>query len=80
MTTTTTLKFGTDRNGNRILKISPKGERGFSVQTNGNLPKTHAMGDLEGANLFFALRELRAHLREHGTTRQNAICQKPWKG
>ena len=39
------LKLGRDRNGNKVLKISPvhSPKRGFSIETNGNLPKTHRM-------------------------------------
>jgi hypothetical protein len=34
-------KIGTDKNGNKVVKISSPDFQGFSIQTNGNLPKTH---------------------------------------
>ena len=53
------LKFSMDVNGNRIVKLTRKGLRGFSVQTNGNLPKTHSMtkGNMD---VKVVLNELRA--------------------
>ena len=35
-----------DRNGNKALRITPANgrERGFSIQTNGNLSRTHRDG------------------------------------
>jgi hypothetical protein len=36
--------MGTDRNGNRVLRVKPRHGRGFSIQTLGNLPATHAEG------------------------------------
>jgi hypothetical protein len=33
---------GTDSNGNQVIKLTFSGGRGFSIQTNGNLPKTHS--------------------------------------
>jgi len=37
------FKFAIDTNGNRVLKIKVAGFRGFSIQTNGNLPLSHRM-------------------------------------
>ncbi len=34
-------KIGRDRNGNKVVKVVPANGRGFSIQTNGNLPLTH---------------------------------------
>ena len=33
-----------DKNGNKTISVKPIGNRSFSIQTNGNLPKTHANG------------------------------------
>ena len=38
------MKTGYDRNGNRVLRVTVAGARGFSIQTNGNLPQTHRDG------------------------------------
>jgi hypothetical protein len=38
------LSISSDINGNKILRIKPQGARGFSIQTNGNLPVTHRYG------------------------------------
>lgn len=62
------MKITRDVNGNKILKIESSdigGARGFSVQTLGNLPKTHK----EGVN-GDTWRELCAFIREHGTKSQ----------
>ena len=34
-------KIGWDCNGNKVVKVKPAKGRGFSIQTNGNLPLTH---------------------------------------
>lgn len=34
---------GIDKNGNRVVKVSFPNQRPFSIQTNGNLPKTHSL-------------------------------------
>lgn len=34
------MKLSCDRNGNRVLRVLP----GLSIQTNGNLPRTHCDG------------------------------------
>ena len=33
-----------DKNGNKTLQVKPNVGRGFSIQTNGNLPLTHQNG------------------------------------
>lgn len=38
------LSLGRDRNGNRVLLVRRGPGRGFSIQTNGNLPRTHRDG------------------------------------
>ena len=59
--------LGCDRNGNKVLRVSDR-ERGFSIQTNGNLPDTHHNG------VTAATRdEVLAYVRRYGTRRQRTI-------
>lgn len=58
-----------DRNGNRIVRIIPAKARGFSIQTNGNLLRTHA----GGYSSDYTPDEVRAYVRKYGTARQKAI-------
>jgi len=37
----TQYKMSRDYNGNKTVQVKVPGERAFSIQTNGNLPKTH---------------------------------------
>ena len=68
------LKKTIDRNGNSILRVSPRRGRGFSVQTNGNLPFTHRTPaeDVE-SHIDTIAAELRAFLAVHGTRRQRNL-------
>lgn len=64
------ISLSRDKNGNKIIKLSksadwPEASRGFSVQTNGNLPKTHQDGIGPWTEY-----ELEAYIRKYGTTRQ----------
>lgn len=59
--------IGRDTNGNRVLRIRPPHERGFSIQTLGNLPGTHRDGITADTGA-----EVLAHVTEHGTARQRA--------
>lgn len=59
---------GRDRNGNKIVRVFAPGERGFGIQTNGNLPNTHRDG-ITAATAD----EVRAYVRRHGTRRQRAV-------
>lgn len=62
------MKTGYDRNGNRVLRVTVAGARGFSIQTLGNLPKTHRDGVgpwSEG--------EVLAYVRQYGTKRQSEV-------
>lgn len=65
------MKISRDTNGNKILKIESgdlNGARGFSVQTLGNLPKTHRDGIFSGTR-----DELAAYINEHGSDRQKTL-------
>ena len=67
------LRTGRDTNGNRILKVSFRdGTRGFSVQTNGNLPETHRF-PFGTFTDYIAAEELNAYVKEHGTKRQKEL-------
>jgi len=39
-----TITTSNDLNGNRVCRVKIAGYRGFSIQTNGNLPRTHRDG------------------------------------
>ena len=62
------MKTGYDRNGNRVLRVTVAGARGFSIQTLGNLPKTHRDGVgpwSEG--------EASEYVKRYGTKRQREV-------
>jgi hypothetical protein len=61
------FKIGIDVNGNKVCKVMVPGERGFSIQTNGNLPHTHRDG--VGA---WTEGEVVAHVLQYGTENQRA--------
>jgi hypothetical protein len=69
---TTHYKQGRDTNGNSILRITPHTGRGFSIQTLGNLPKTHR----DGVTADTAA-EVAEHISAYGTTRQRAALGLP---
>lgn len=56
-----------DANGNKIVKVKPASGRGFSIQTNGNLPQTNRDG--VGA---WTEGEVREYVRKVGTASQRA--------
>ena len=60
-------KTGRDKNGNKILRCSSV-EGGFTVQTSGNLPRTHRYGVTVETDA-----EVCAYVRRHGTGRQRRI-------
>jgi hypothetical protein len=60
------LCIAIDKNGNKVVKFSPRvGGRGFSVQTNGNLPYTQLNGIGEKTR-----GELLEHICRYGTKRK----------
>lgn len=59
-------KIATDRCGNRIVKVSFPGHRQFSIQTNGNLPRTHRES-------YPDRHEIIDYILHYGTARQQAI-------
>ena len=69
------VKQGKDVNGNTIVKVSfGKGIRGFSIQTNGNMPRTHRAITWEGViNEYEAINETHGFIKIHGTERQKEL-------
>lgn len=73
------MKIARDVNGNKILKIESsdfyKG-RGFSIQTNGNLPFIHEITQdtkvksLSGDVIQKMKQEIYEYIKEYGTTSQ----------
>jgi len=61
-----TTKKRTDKNGNSIVRITRKGFRGFSIQTNGNLPLTHGGHKINR-------QEISEYLKKHGTDHQKYL-------
>jgi hypothetical protein len=67
--TTTTYHVGMDRNGNSIVTVKVEGHRAFSIQSNGNLPRTHQLGMATD----ITRKEVAAYIQAHGTKRQKQI-------
>jgi len=69
--------FGKDSNGNSIIKISFPNSRAFSIQTNGNLPKTHKIKmqyskieDVPSGELKVIENEVLEYIKEYGNNSQ----------
>jgi len=60
-------KTGRDKNGNKIVHCSGR-EGGFTIQTNGNLPKTHRCGVTVETDA-----EVCAYVLRHGSDRHRRI-------
>lgn len=72
--------FGRDTNGNSVVRVKNRGGgRGFSIQTNGNLPSIHRnIGTLRSGPVpKFITREMamdiEKHIRRYGTDRQKML-------
>ena len=61
------LHLSIDRNGNKIVRVSPTNGRGFSIQTLGNLPYIHAHGI---SSPYYAKLEVRYYVSQFGTEKQ----------
>jgi hypothetical protein len=72
MKTKSEYTLSRDINGNRTLKIHPGNGRGFSIQTNGNLPATHRDGITERTGA-----EVSAYVSEHGSDAQRSALGLP---
>jgi hypothetical protein len=64
----TNYKTSKDKNGNKIVRITPHTGRGFSIQTLGNLPITHR----DGVGAWTA-GEVEAHVLAYGTAHQKSV-------
>ena len=64
----TTYTIGRDTCGNRVVRVRIPGRRGFSIQTNGVLPRTHR----DGVGPW-TQGEVSAHVRKFGTARQKEM-------
>ncbi len=66
-------KLSRDTNGNRIVKIKNigMGTRGFSIQTLGNLPRTHRNGLVK----FVTANEVVNYVTKYGTDRQKQALE-----
>jgi len=75
-------RLTTDRNGNRRVRITPKGNgRGFSIQTNGNLPSVHSYAMSHKNGKFIPdteqIRDILWYVKDYGTDRQKAMMPLP---
>ncbi len=61
-------KLSRDTNGNKIVRLTFSNARGFSIQTNGNLPETHRTGRPDWS-------EIRAYVLRYGSLNQQRIMQ-----
>lgn len=67
------IKLSRDINGNKTAKvIFLNGDRGFSVRTFGNMPKTHKMTKDDNSQ-FIMINELNAFIKNYGTKRQKQL-------
>jgi len=57
-----------DINGNKICRVKVYGCRAFSIQTNGNMPKT----DHGGFSESYTPGEVSSYIRQFGTDKQKA--------
>ena len=69
--------FGKDSNGNSVVKVSFPNSRAFSIQTNGNLPKTHSLKqqnlkieNLSKKDLKIVEKEVNDYVKEFGSDSQ----------
>lgn len=60
-----TIKF----TGNELKAINPNAKRGFSIQTNGNLPETHRNGICQQT-----INEVVSYINCFGTNNQKVNC------
>ena len=67
------ITFSRDTNGNKIVRIKPQFSSGFSIQTLGNLPKTHNMTMDWNFNREVVISEVTEYLKKFGSYRQKEI-------
>jgi hypothetical protein len=66
----TTQKIGMDGNGNKVCRVKLGDCRAFSIQTNGNLPRTHR----DGVGPW-TQGEVTAYVRDYGTALQRELME-----
>lgn len=68
------IKIGRDSNGNKIVSI-PGNEsgRGYSIQTNGNLPCLHRLPPGKHVLDWRQISDLNAYLTAHGTNERMRV-------
>jgi len=64
------FKLGRDVNGNKLVKVTRKNYRGFSIQSNGNLPLTHSCWTI---NNNITLNEVQVYVEQFGTEQQKSL-------
>jgi vacuolar-type H+-ATPase subunit C/Vma6 len=81
-TNITIRAFGKDVNGNKVVKLSFYDGTNFSIQTNGNLPKTHSLASagkkvdsLTDSELNTVRTEVVDYIKQYGNKNQDT----PWK-
>lgn len=63
--------FGKDSNGNSVIKVAFLNKPAFSIQTNGNLPKTHSKkGSFTDADLETFEKEVIEYVTKYGSKKQ----------
>lgn len=69
--------FGKDTNGNSVVKLTFPNQRGFSIQTNGNLPATHGilmygkkLDELTQPEIDLIELESAYYIKNHGSKKQ----------
>ena len=78
--------FGKDTNGNSVTKFKNRQGKGFSIQSNGTLPKCHALRgekpkDLDTKQLQEIASEVSAYIKEHGTkTMREGLSESLYEG
>ena len=61
-----------DTNGNKVAKLTFSTGRGFNIQTNANLPRTHRMTS-DSYDFTIAADEIAEHIKRFGTLRQRDV-------
>jgi hypothetical protein len=77
---TMTGTIGRDTNGNKVVRIKRPGMRGFSIQTNGNLPMCHGLSIghkipyTKGNQQYWV--EIQDFIGKYGTSKQKEMVGK----
>ena len=74
MSTIINYTIARDVNGNKVCKVKPAIHRGFSIQTNGNLPETDRRGVCDAT-----AREVLDYVTHYGTEKQRQAMRQAWR-